>query len=94
MNVSDIMPNTLVATHQRFGGTHCLHLQDKTFSTLKTNTVGSCEMLVPVHQTALHDMLQAHNLSIHYRANFRSQLQGGKYIFLSKNLTHMKQHEK
>lgn len=51
-------------------------------------------MLVPVHQTALHDMLQAHNLSIHYRANFRSQLQGGKYIFLSKNLTHMKQREK
>ena len=57
-------------------------------------------MLVPIHQTALHDMLEAHNLSIQYSANLRSQLQGGKYIyiyiyiFLSKNLTHMKQYEK
>jgi len=50
--------------------------------------------LVPTHQTALHDMLDVHNLSIHYRANFRSQLQGGKYTFLSKYLTHMKQYEK
>jgi len=88
------MPNTLAATHQCFGGTHRLHLQDKTFNTLKMNIVGSCKMLVPIHQTALHDMLQAHNLSIHYTANFRSQLQGGKYIFLNKNLTHRKQYEK
>ena len=93
MTVSDIMPNTLVDTHQRFGGTHCLHLQDKTFYTLQMSTVGNCKMLVSIHQTELHDMLDAHNLSIHYSANFRSQLKGGKYIFLSKNLTHMKQYE-
>jgi len=121
-NVSDIMPNTSVATHRHFGGTHRLLLQGKTFNTAKMNTAGSCKMLVPIHQTALlgaytpnctawclytklhclvpihqtalHDMLQAHYLSVHYRANFRSQLQGGKCIFLRKNLTHMKQYEK
>ena len=65
MTVSDIMPNTLIDTHQRFGGTHCLHLQGKTSYTLKMNIVSSCEMLVPIHQTAQHDMLEAHNLSIH-----------------------------
>jgi hypothetical protein len=32
-------------------------------------------MSVPIHQIALNDMLEPHNLSIHYR----SQLQGGKY---------------
>jgi hypothetical protein len=85
MTVSDIMPNTLVETHQRFGRTHCLHLPDKTFCTLKMNTVGSCKMLVPIHQTALHDTLEAHNLIIHYSANLRSQLQGGQmYIFKQK----------
>ena len=84
MTVSDITPNTLEYTHQRFSGTHCLHLQDKTFYTLKMNTVGNCKMLVPVHKTALHDMLEAHNLSIHHSAKIRSQSQGGKYIFLIK----------
>ena len=72
MTVLDVMPNTFVDTYQCAEGPHCLQLQGKTSYTLKMNTVRCSKILVPMHQTALHDMLQAHNLSIHRSDNLKS----------------------